>query len=147
MITEASTLAGVQHEPGFYLEGAYGIRIENLVVVREAEMESDRNMLCFETLTLCPIDTRCIEPSLLRADGWGDWLRIVRFPESPAVGTPAPDFELALSDGGRLRLEDRRGRIAVFEAIGHDLVHDAVLPREVGEADALADPHGDEQRP
>lgn len=51
---------------------------------------------------------------LLRADTWRDWLRLVRFPESPAVGTPAPDFELALSDGGRLRLEDRRGRIAVF---------------------------------
>ncbi len=59
----------VSNEPGFYLEGAYGIRIENLVVVREATLESDddsaRTMLCFETLTLAPLDRALIDGALL----------------------------------------------------------------------------------
>ncbi len=57
-------------EPGYYKQGAYGIRIENLVAVRAAEgMEgSEREMLEFETLTLAPIDLTLVEPSLLSAD-------------------------------------------------------------------------------
>ena len=57
----------VSNEPGFYLEGAYGIRIENLVVVREAETATDRDMLCFETLTLAPLDRALIDVDLLTA--------------------------------------------------------------------------------
>ena len=49
-------------EPGFYVEGKYGIRIENLAVVRESATEG---MLEFETLTLAPIDKSLIEISLL----------------------------------------------------------------------------------
>jgi Xaa-Pro aminopeptidase len=63
-------------EPGVYRPGQWGVRIENLVLnVPAATPEGDRfaEFLEFETLTLCPIDTRCIEPSLLRADEV-DWL-------------------------------------------------------------------------
>jgi Xaa-Pro aminopeptidase len=58
-------------EPGVYREGQWGVRIENLVLnVVAATSEGSRfgEFLEFETLTLCPIDTRCIEPSLMRAD-------------------------------------------------------------------------------
>ncbi len=52
-------------EPGLYREGEYGIRIENLVqVVRDRETPFG-NFLHFETLTLCYIDRKLIEPSLL----------------------------------------------------------------------------------
>ncbi len=58
------------NEPGYYKEGAYGIRIENLVLVKEPEKPAggDREMLAFETLTLVPIDRRLIDKSLLSAD-------------------------------------------------------------------------------
>jgi len=55
-------------EPGLYRPGQWGIRIENLVLNRPSESNSFGDFLRFETLTLCPIDTRCIEPSLLRDD-------------------------------------------------------------------------------
>jgi Xaa-Pro aminopeptidase len=56
----------VSNEPGFYKAGAFGIRIENLVAVKEAKIEgADRHYLEFETLTLAPIDLNCVEVSLL----------------------------------------------------------------------------------
>ncbi len=56
----------VSNEPGYYKTGAYGIRIENLVAVREAKIEgADRRYLEFETLTHAPIDLACIDASLL----------------------------------------------------------------------------------
>ncbi|WEX86258.1 aminopeptidase P family protein [Sinorhizobium garamanticum] len=57
----------LSNEPGYYRPGAFGIRIENLVVVREAsEIEGgDLPMLGFDTLTYCPIDRRLVLPSLL----------------------------------------------------------------------------------
>jgi Xaa-Pro aminopeptidase len=56
-------------EPGYYREGAFGIRIENLAVVRETETPEggERPMLGWETLTLVPIDRRLIDPGLLDA--------------------------------------------------------------------------------
>ena len=63
-------------EPGVYRPGQWGVRIENLVLnVPAATPEGGTfgEFLEFETLTLCPIDTRCIERSLLRADEI-DWL-------------------------------------------------------------------------
>lgn len=54
----------VSNEPGFYKDGEYGIRIENLVVVKETG-EPDNAMLGFETLTLCPIDAKLIDPTLM----------------------------------------------------------------------------------
>jgi Xaa-Pro aminopeptidase len=55
-------------EPGLYRPGQWGVRIENLVLNVAAGDDGFGDFLAFETLTLCPIDTRCIEPSLLRAD-------------------------------------------------------------------------------
>ncbi len=58
-------------EPGVYRPGQWGIRIENLlltVTVDTPEAGQFGEMLAFETLTLCPIDARCIEPGLLRQD-------------------------------------------------------------------------------
>jgi len=58
-------------EPGVYRHGQWGVRIENLVLnvsARTPEGDTFAEFLEFETLTLCPIDTRCIDESLLRAD-------------------------------------------------------------------------------
>jgi Xaa-Pro aminopeptidase len=56
------------NEPGLYRSGRWGIRIENLVVNRAWQENELGEFLAFETLTLCPIDTRCIAPALLRED-------------------------------------------------------------------------------
>src|SRR6516162_8602005 len=58
----------VSNEPGYYKTGAYGIRIENLVLVQPADGAAEREMLGFETLTLAPIDRDLIDPSLLDKD-------------------------------------------------------------------------------
>jgi len=57
----------LSNEPGYYKEGEYGIRIENLVVVKAPEpiAGGDRPMHSFETLTLAPIDRRLISVDLL----------------------------------------------------------------------------------
>ncbi|MEI8264505.1 MAG: aminopeptidase P family protein [Betaproteobacteria bacterium] len=58
-------------EPGVYRPGQWGVRIENLVMnvpAQTPEGSTFAEMLEFETLTLCPIDTRCIDRSLLRED-------------------------------------------------------------------------------
>lgn len=56
----------LSNEPGYYKTGAYGIRIENLVVVRPLDLPmAERPMLEFEVLTLAPIDRNLIEPTLL----------------------------------------------------------------------------------
>ena len=59
----------VSNEPGYYKAGAYGIRIENLVVVSELGRPEggERDLLGFETLTRAPIDRALIEPALLEA--------------------------------------------------------------------------------
>ena len=56
----------VSDEPGYYLPGSHGIRLENLLLVREAETSgATKRFLAFETLTLAPIDRRCIARDLL----------------------------------------------------------------------------------
>lgn len=60
-------------EPGTYRPGRWGVRIENLVLNREAGTTEFGEFLKFETLTLCPIDSRCLEPSLLTQDE-REWL-------------------------------------------------------------------------
>lgn len=55
-------------EPGTYRPGRWGVRIENLVLNREAGKTEFGDFLKFETLTLCPIDTRCLEVSLLNEE-------------------------------------------------------------------------------
>ncbi|MDG4906664.1 aminopeptidase P family protein [Mesorhizobium sp. WSM4898] len=65
-------LAGMMlsNEPGYYKEGSYGIRIENLILVTPAEQieGGDIAMHGFETLTLAPIDKRLIRSDLLTRD-------------------------------------------------------------------------------
>lgn len=68
--------AGVilSNEPGCYVEGRFGIRIENLIVTRmEPGAEETAAPMGFETLTLAPIDRRLIDASLMDA-GEIDWL-------------------------------------------------------------------------
>jgi Xaa-Pro aminopeptidase len=58
-------------EPGVYRPGRWGVRIENLVLnvpAATAEEGAFGEFLEFETLTLCPIDTRCLDHALMRAD-------------------------------------------------------------------------------
>ncbi len=51
----------LSNEPGYYREGAFGIRLENLIVVEEAEKIGDgRDQLAFETLTFVPFDRRLV---------------------------------------------------------------------------------------
>lgn len=56
------------NEPGLYRTGQWGIRIENLVLSQPAFKTEFGDFLRFETLTLCPIDTRCVDLELLRED-------------------------------------------------------------------------------
>lgn len=55
-------------EPGLYRAGRWGVRIENLVLNVPSPIDEYGEFLEFETLTLCPIDTRCIDRALLRRD-------------------------------------------------------------------------------
>ena len=85
-------------EPGLYRPGRWGIRIENLVLNVAVEPPPNESaagfgeFLEFETLTLCPIDTRCIERALLRQHE-RDWLNAyhatVRERLGPLVGGAA----------------------------------------------------------
>jgi Xaa-Pro aminopeptidase len=83
------------NEPGLYRPGRWGVRIENLVLNVPAATTEFGEFLCFETLTLCPIDTRLIERSLLRDDEI-DWLNRyhaeVRRRVGPHVSGPAADW-------------------------------------------------------
>jgi Xaa-Pro aminopeptidase len=61
----------LSNEPGYYLEGQFGIRIENLIAVRKGDVPQRgdaRDWLEFETLTLAPIDRRLVHLSLLDAE-------------------------------------------------------------------------------
>jgi Xaa-Pro aminopeptidase len=82
-------------EPGIYRPGRWGIRIENLVLARMAETTEFGEYLCFETLTLCPIDTRCLDLALLRPDevAWlNDYHATVRARLAPHVAGAARDW-------------------------------------------------------
>ena len=79
-------------EPGIYRPGKWGVRIENLVLNVPAASSEFGEFLEFETLTLCPIDTRLIDTSIMRADEV-EWLnyyhRTVRQKLSPLVSGAA----------------------------------------------------------
>ncbi len=56
----------VSNEPGYYKTGDYGIRIENLIVVKKLDQKgAEREMYGFESITLCPIDKRPIDRALM----------------------------------------------------------------------------------
>ena len=65
----------VSNEPGYYKHGAYGIRIENLLVVIniDNQVRTNKKMLGFETLTVAPIDLSLVERALL-SDEEAAWL-------------------------------------------------------------------------
>lgn len=64
----------LSNEPGYYREGEFGIRVENLIVVQVAPPLGDnRNQLCFETLTFVPFDRRLIVAQML-SPGERVWL-------------------------------------------------------------------------
>jgi Xaa-Pro aminopeptidase len=62
----------LSNEPGYYREGAFGIRIENLLVVEAAPSlpggDDHRAMLQWRTLSFAPIDRRLIVPEMLQQD-------------------------------------------------------------------------------
>jgi len=82
----------VSNEPGYYKEGAYGIRIENLQVVTPAQeiKGGERPMMAFETLTLAPMDRRLIVVAMLteeerhQMDAYHARVRAVIGPQLPA---------------------------------------------------------------
>ncbi len=82
-------------EPGIYRPGRWGIRIENLVLNRVVDTTEFGEYLGFETLTLCPIDTRPLDRSLLREDEIA-WLNAyhatVRARLEPIVAGAARDW-------------------------------------------------------
>ncbi len=85
----------LSNEPGYYREGAFGIRLENLIVVREVESGDGRDMLGFETLTLAPLDRRLIEPGLLSREeiAWLDAYHARVWDEiAPLVGNEVRDW-------------------------------------------------------
>ena len=77
------------NEPGYYEPGEFGIRIENLVEVVKDETVAPRDFLRFETLTLCPIEKRLIDPGLLAASERG-WLDAYH---ARVLDTLGPDLE------------------------------------------------------
>jgi len=91
-------------EPGLYRPGLWGVRIENLVMnvaVDTPEHGAFGEMLEFETLTLCPIDTRCIDTSLLAADeiAWlNSYHATVRERLLPLVSGAARDWLLTRTE-------------------------------------------------
>ncbi len=56
------------NEPGLYREGAYGIRIENLILTKEEFETPFGRFYGFETITLCPLEPALIDPSLLNSE-------------------------------------------------------------------------------
>ena len=89
------------NEPGLYRDGQWGIRIENLILAIEDGRTPFGDFLRFETLTLCPIDTRCVLPDALSADerGWlDDYHAMVRERLLPWVDGAARDWLLARTE-------------------------------------------------
>lgn len=76
----------LSNEPGYYRQGAFGIRLENLLAV----VEESEGWLGFETLTLAPFDRRLVEPSLLDAQERA-WLDAYHARVREEVGPLLPD--------------------------------------------------------
>jgi Xaa-Pro aminopeptidase len=88
----------LSNEPGYYLPGAYGIRLENLELVRPAEFPGAiKKFLCFETLTLAPFDRALIDASMLSTQHL-QWLNRYHSRVCDVIGPllsgPADEFAL-----------------------------------------------------
>lgn len=81
----------LSNEPGYYLPGAYGIRLENLVMAQPADFpEAKKPFLRFETVTWAPFDRRLLAPWLMtRAEI--DWLDAYHAQVLAIVGPAAPE--------------------------------------------------------
>ena len=79
----------LSNEPGYYREGAFGIRIENLLVVQEAPAlpggDAHRKMLDWRTLTLVPIDRRLIDVEALSPEA-REWLNVYHRDVAEKIG-------------------------------------------------------------
>ena len=53
------------NEPGIYIEGKYGIRIENLILAVTSSIGESENFMTFDTLTLCPLELDLIDTAIL----------------------------------------------------------------------------------
>ncbi len=90
----------LSNEPGYYRTGAYGIRIENLVLVTEARPAAgaEKPLNAFETLTLAPIDARLIDPAMMTGEeiAWFDAYHArVREKLAPLVDAPTREWLIA----------------------------------------------------
>ncbi|MES2119621.1 MAG: aminopeptidase P family protein [Pseudomonadota bacterium] len=85
----------ISNEPGYYKTGEYGIRIENLVLVVEREIEgAEKEMLGFETLTFAPIDRRLIDAAMLEPEELA-WLNCYHAHVLAKIGPTLQGAELA----------------------------------------------------
>ncbi|MCA0869735.1 aminopeptidase P family protein [Seohaeicola saemankumensis] len=79
----------LSNEPGYYREGEFGIRIENLIVVQQAATppggDDERDMLCWQTLTYVPIDRRLIVTQML-TEAERDWLNAYHADVAARIG-------------------------------------------------------------
>ena len=93
------------NEPGYYKTGEYGIRIENLVIVRPPEEvpDGEKKMLSFETVTMAPIDLNLVEVSML-TPAERAWLNAYHTEVRAAVAS-------GLNDADRTWLEHATRRI------------------------------------
>jgi Xaa-Pro aminopeptidase len=84
----------LSNEPGYYREGAFGIRLENLLVVQQAaplaSSDAQRKMLDWRTLAFAPIDRRLILPDLLDAAA-RDWLDAYHMQVADLIGPRVSD--------------------------------------------------------
>lgn len=89
-------------EPGFYKNGEFGIRIEDIVQIVPAEIENDfggRGALTFQTVTMCPIQTAMINPKLLSEK---------EVSHNPFCGRPETHFSFCLAENSLERLPYNR---------------------------------------
>ncbi len=84
----------ISNEPGYYRDGAFGIRCENLVVVTEVAGEMETPMYGFEALTLAPFDRRLLDLTLLDARELR-WLDAYHNQVASTVGPLLPDADRA----------------------------------------------------
>jgi Xaa-Pro aminopeptidase len=87
-ITEGMILS---NEPGFYLPDHYGIRLENLLLVRPADLpNATKPFLTFETLTFAPFDRRLLDPTMMTREEV-DWLDAYHARVLETVGPKLPE--------------------------------------------------------
>ena len=83
----------LSNEPGYYREGAFGIRSENLVVVEPSDEPSEIPMYRFRRLTLVPFDVRLLDKSLL-SDTEITWINSYHAEVREAVMSHLSDHEM-----------------------------------------------------